>query len=86
MNRRVGGRRLVTQISQVDPLEGTPGGGHYRVRDLFSLEPAPTDDEPRRVELQWTGERPAVAEHLPEDARERVTDLTRRMFEKEAAR
>ncbi len=80
MSRFIGGRRLVTQITEVDPLGDD---GHYRLRDIFRLAPRP--DAPgqsealkdKTLQLTWTGERSAMSGRLRPDAQTLVTDLTR---------
>jgi pilus assembly protein CpaF len=74
MSRHIGGRRLVTQIAEIDTLGDD---GHYRLRDIFTHKQASKD---KGLQLVWTGERSALAGQLrPEEAAE-VTDLTRAIF------
>lgn len=75
MSRHIGGRRLVTQITEIDPLGPT---GEQRLRDMFTMRPTP--DDPREMQLTWTGERSAMAGRLRPDEREKVTDLTEAIF------
>jgi pilus assembly protein CpaF len=84
MSRFIGGRRLVTQITEVDPLGED---GHYRLRDIFRLA-LPSGDQDKgdavkgkTLELTWTGVRSAMAGRLRPDVQPLVTDLTRAMFE-----
>jgi pilus assembly protein CpaF len=76
MSRHIGGRRLVTQISEIDPLEDAD---RYRIRDIFRLA-LPEDrkeKEDKQMQLMWTGERSSFGPHLDADEQEQVTDLTR---------
>jgi len=77
MSRMIGGRRLVTQISEVLPLGDAD---HYQLRDLFELRPDPDDQTGRAMRLMWTGQRSTVAGHLQADARDLLTDKTRDIF------
>ncbi len=67
MNRQIGGRRLVTQITEIDPVDDH---GNYHLRDLFTLQPVHQADAPagaghdKQMQLTWTGERSAMAGHL----------------------
>ena len=76
MSRQIGGRRLVTHISEVGSLDADEG--RYVLRDLFSLKRQETGG---RMQLEWTGERSALAERLGDEAEALVTDLTRAIFE-----
>ena len=93
MSRHIGGKRLVTQITEID---GHDEGGRYRLRDIFTLveaedqaEPAESGalsgpDEPATAEhgmqLKWTGERSTLAGRLRPSERARLSDLTRDLF------
>ena len=80
MSRFIGGRRLVTQITEVDPLADD---GNYRFRDIFRLAPRAAEDEKseavkdKTLQLTWTGERSSMAGRLRPDEQDLVTDLTR---------
>lgn len=80
MSRFIGGRRLVTQITEVDPLGED---GHYRFRDIFRLAPRAADDtkseaaRDKSLQLTWTGERSSMAGRLRPDEQALITDLTR---------
>ena len=76
MNRQIGGRRLVTQISEVLPLDGQSS---YRLRDIFTLQPAEVDGE-KTMQLAWTGEHSSLAEHLSSEQQARVPSSLHRMF------
>ena len=58
MSRHIGGRRLVTQISEV---VGLNDAGYYQLRDLFVLKPIDDGPEGKQMQLTWTGERSALA-------------------------
>src|SRR5690606_7307660 len=70
MSRHIGSRRLVTQISEVDPLGDD---GKYRLRDIFTMA-APGKDG-KDMQLTWTGERSAMAGRLRPAEQELVTPL-----------
>lgn len=80
MSRFIGGRRLVTQITEVEPLGED---GHYRFRDIFRLDQKKAadghtpDDTDKSLQLTWTGERSAIAHRLKPDQHALITDLTR---------
>jgi pilus assembly protein CpaF len=75
MSRHIGGRRLVTQIAEIDPLGDD---GRYRLRDLFVLRSRPGD---KALQLTWTGERSALAGHLRPEEQAEITNLTGPIFE-----
>ncbi len=73
MSRHIGGRRLVTQISEVD--HATTEAGHYNLRDLFTLRRADGDDQAdKQMQLTWTGERSAMAGRLSGEYQDQITD------------
>lgn len=76
MSRHIGGRRLLTQIAEVEPIGDD---GRYRIRDMFTLKPDPADK--KNVQLKWTGQRSTFAEHLRPHERELVTERTAAIFE-----
>lgn len=77
-SRHIGGRRLVTHITEIDPLGDD---GQYRLRDIFRLQRVPGAEGDKTMQLMWTGERSTLAGKLrPEDAG-LVTELTRKVFE-----
>lgn len=78
MSRHIGGRRLVTQITEIDPLGED---GKYRMRDLFTLQPRPGDKEGKDLQLTWTGERSAMTGHLRPEERALLNDLTKPILE-----
>jgi len=84
LSRQIG-RRMVTQISEVYPMNDA---GNYVLKDMFIAQ-APDEDEKdieksreneNRLQLQWTGERSSLAGLLRPDEVRGVTDLTREMF------
>jgi pilus assembly protein CpaF len=75
MSRHVG-RRLVTQIAEIDSLGDD---GRYRLRDIFVLKPLAADK--KMMQLVWTGERSSLAGHLRPEEQAEITDLTRGIFE-----
>jgi pilus assembly protein CpaF len=75
MSRHIGGRRLVTQITEIDSLGDD---GHYRMRDLFRLDAG--DREGKELQLRWTGERSAMAGRLRPEEQALVTDTIRPIF------
>lgn len=74
MSRHIGGRRLVTQISEVDKADDS---GRYHLRDLFVLRPAEGDEAEKQVQLVWTGERSALGSRLTGANQGLITDLIR---------
>jgi len=77
LSRQIGGRRLVTQISEVLPLGESD---HYRLRDIFHLQEDPNDPTGHEMQLVWTGERSTMAGRLSGDVKDLITDQTREMF------
>jgi len=76
----MGGRRLVTQISEVQPL-GTDG--QYQLKDIFNLKKAGHADDGKNVQLTWTGERSYLAGSLRPAEQAKVTELTEAIFTEE---
>jgi pilus assembly protein CpaF len=81
MSRQIGGRRLVTQITEIDPLDDH---GHYVLRDIFTMARKAGEKDEKGMQLVWTGERSAMAGHLRPHEQADVTDLTREIFGLEA--
>ena len=81
MSRHIGGRRLVTQVSEVGVLDND---GRYVLRDLFRLAPAAAGESAaerdKSLQLTWTGERSALAGRLEPAEQAMVTDLSRPIF------
>jgi pilus assembly protein CpaF len=71
MSRHIGGRRMLTQISEVRPIDDA---GHYRLKDIFTLKPLDDDPTGKRVQLAWSGERSAISAGLGEGLSDLATD------------
>ena len=78
MSRHIGGRRLVTQITEVQPIGDQT---QYRVEDLFTMQPAETDQGTKGMQLTWTGTRSAMAGRLRPSERELADEKCRQIFE-----
>ena len=76
MSRHVGGRRMLTHVSEVEALGDD---GKYRLRDIFTVQPDPNDK--KNVQLTWTGQRSTFAENLRPHERSLVTERTQHIFE-----
>ncbi|MBI1367515.1 MAG: CpaF family protein [Planctomycetes bacterium] len=76
--RHVGGRRMLTQISEIDTISSK---GEYQLRDLFKLERVEDPKAGRELQLRWTGTRSYLAGHLRPAEEDLMTDLTRPIFE-----
>ena len=72
MSRQVGGRRLVTQISEV--AGRVTDDGRYVLNDLFTLK---RDPATQQMQLAWTGAVSAMAGKLTDAAEAALSDLTR---------
>jgi pilus assembly protein CpaF len=72
------GRRMVTEIAEVDPLGED---GQYRLRDLFSLQRVKEEEATKETQLKWTGQRSYLAGKLRPQESGLLTDLTRPIFE-----
>jgi len=83
MNRQIGGGRVVTEITEIDPVDET---GNYRMRDVFALQSAQTDQTEndagrgKQMQLSWTGERSSMAGRLTGSEHELVSDLVSPIF------
>lgn len=77
MNRFVGGRRLVSHITEVDPLGQD---GQYRLRQLFGMETVVGEDSEKSLQLTWQNERSSLAGHLKPAEEALVTELTEPML------
>lgn len=77
MSRQIGGRRLVTQVTEVLPLGDH---GYYQTRDLFAQQPVADDLADKTLALTWTGEVSTMAGRLRPEEQERITDRTRDVF------
>ncbi len=71
MSRHIGGRRLVTQISEVEQVDDA---GRYQLRDIFVLKQTEDDNKDKQMQLAWTGERSALGGRLGSDHRSLITD------------
>jgi pilus assembly protein CpaF len=78
MSRYVAGRRMVTQITEVDALGDDD---RYRLRDLFTLDTESAHDRQRDMQLSWTGQRSALAGQLRPEEQAMLSEQTRRIFE-----
>jgi pilus assembly protein CpaF len=78
MSRQIGGRRLVTQITEIDPLGDD---GKHRLRDIFMLAIDPNDRDRKRMQLKWTGERSSLAGRLRPSEQDVISDHTRQIFD-----
>lgn len=89
MSRQIGGRRLVTHITEIDALGDD---GKYRLRDLFTLKPVATipgttssgggdKKSDKRLQLSWTGERSSLAGRLRPHEQRMVSKWTEALFE-----
>jgi pilus assembly protein CpaF len=61
MSRHIGGRRLVTQITEVHALDAN---GQYSTQDLFAMQPTESGQARKDMQLTWTGKRSALAGRL----------------------
>ena len=77
LNRQIGGRRIVTNITEID---GVDDDGHYQMRDLFALEPVSTGGRDKQMQLTWTGERSAMAAQLTGTERRQITEAVAPIF------
>lgn len=73
MTRHLGGRRMVTQISEVQPLNAD---GQYELKDIFRAERKDSGKDVLDSQLAWTGERSFLANRLNAEELQLVTDLT----------
>ncbi len=74
MSRHIGGRRQVTQISEV---RGVDDAGHYQLCDMFSLEQADKEHPEKPMQLTWSGERSALVGHVGTSHQGFITDAIR---------
>lgn len=77
MSRHIGGRRLVTHITEVDTLGDD---GKYHFREIFAMRAHPQEEGHKRMQLTWTGVRSSMAGHLRPEEQEMVTDSIRPLF------
>lgn len=76
-SRQIGGKRMLTQVSEIDPIGDN---GKYQLRDIFTMQPAEDKKGRKGLQLQWTGERSSMTGQLRSHERKLVTELTAGMF------
>jgi pilus assembly protein CpaF len=61
MNRQLGGRRQVTEIAEVEPIDEN---GRHKLRPMFRMQPDPEAPAGGRkaLTLNWTGDPSALAD------------------------
>jgi pilus assembly protein CpaF len=80
MNRQIGGRRLVTQISEVLPLGDA---AYYQLRDIYTLQETDDEEGGKTMQLKWTGKPSLLARRLTPDQRKLVTSDIQDVFDPE---
>ncbi|MEM1028280.1 MAG: ATPase, T2SS/T4P/T4SS family [Planctomycetota bacterium] len=77
MSRQIGGRRLVTHISEVLPL-----GDHnyYQLRDIFTMKQIDDDDGGKAMWLTWTGQESVLGGRLDADQQAAASPAVRPIF------
>jgi pilus assembly protein CpaF len=70
MSRQIGGRRLVTEIAEIEPVSDE---GRYQLRTMFRLVAQP-DEPDKRMQLRWTGQRSTMAGTLQPENESLITD------------
>ena len=78
MSRHLASRRMVTEITEVDPLSSE---GQYCLSQMFSMLPTGGDESDKSVQLTWTGGRSAMAGQLRPEQESLVSDMVRPLFE-----
>lgn len=78
MNRQIGGKRLVTQITEIEPLGDD---GKYRFRDIFALKASKNDKFEKTMTLTWSGKTSLLAGHLSPEDEKLVTPVITHIFE-----
>jgi len=73
LNRFVGGRRMVSEITEVAPLGDND---RYQLRDIFAMDTPRGDEGDKQMQLKWLGERSAMAGQLKPEHEAMVTELT----------
>lgn len=76
-NRLLGGKRMVTHISEIEELSAD---GQYQVRDIFCLRQVKRPDGTRTFQLRWTGKKSMLAGELKPEEEDLVTELTWPVF------
>jgi pilus assembly protein CpaF len=82
MTRHLGGRRVVSAISEVEPLGDD---GQYRLRDLFVLDRVKEGEDLHAHRLVWTGHRSNLAGRLRAEEERLMTGLTQPIFESDGS-
>jgi pilus assembly protein CpaF len=77
MSRQIGGRRLVTRISEIEPLSED---GQYRMRHIFDLKPVPGREADKLMQLAPTGRQSTQAGRLRPDQQALVTERIAAIF------
>ncbi|QDU34031.1 Putative conjugal transfer protein [Poriferisphaera corsica] len=78
MSRQEGGKRMVTQISEIGSLGEN---GRHVLRDIYRLESSKSDDPQNNShKLAWTGERPELADRLNYKQLDQCGDALRKVF------
>lgn len=77
MSRQIGGRRLVTHISEVLPLGDQ---SYYQLRDIFTMKQIDDDDGGKAMWLTWTGQESVLAGRLDADQQAVATPAVRPIF------
>lgn len=70
MNRQIGGKRLVTQITEIEPLGDD---GQYRLRDIFTLQQVRNEKMEKCMQLTWTGKRSLLAGNMHPEEEQLIT-------------
>ncbi|MFW6059128.1 MAG: CpaF family protein [Phycisphaeraceae bacterium] len=81
LSRQIGGRRIVTAITEIDPVDEH---GNYQMRDIFALRPveagASGDEREKQMALAWTGAASALAGRLTAAVEAQVSADVRPIF------
>lgn len=83
MSRQIGGRRLVTHISEVLPLGNAT---YYQLRDIFTMQQIDDSDGGKAMWLSWTGEPSVLAGRLDPDQQKLVSAAVRPIFDSDRPR
>ncbi|MEM8738289.1 MAG: CpaF family protein [Planctomycetota bacterium] len=77
MSRQIGGRRLVTQISEVLPLGDS---AYYQLRDIFTLQQFDDEAGGKAMWLGWAGTPSVLAGRLDPEQTKNVAPAVRPIF------
>lgn len=77
MTRYIGGKRMVTQITEVDNLDEQ---GQYRLRDIFAMKRGADPDASREFTLTWSGSKSYLHDRLRPAEAALVTERTQPIF------